>query len=193
MRGALAGVAVGSALREPLGPQRQRSCTPDMPLADAYRRCAAMSPFPPSSALSRWYNYQAIVTPDPGTRRLALYLYADVFKPGELPPTTTRMSSSGSPRSFSSPWLWRLPGGMSAQHQRSTPSEGFSPDWIAPAGNQRVEVDGLRNGWLGPASRNMALRFGPSVWYLLSRFASLFVACLLLALALFVGPDIGTD
>ena len=47
-----------------------------------------------------------------------------------------------------------------------------------------MEVDGLRNGWLGPHSGDVPLRFGPSSWYLLSRFASLLAAGLLLALAL---------
>ncbi len=122
VRGALAGLAVRTALPEPLGPQRQRR------LHRGYasgrcpsEACAAMSPLPPSSALSRWYHYQTIVTPDPGTRRLTLFLYADVYTPGALQPTSTRMSSSGAPRSLSSPWLWRLLGVMSAQHQRSTP------------------------------------------------------------------------
>ena len=53
VRGALAGLAVRTALREPLGPQRQRSCTADLPLADAYREVrrhvaapAELSPFP---------------------------------------------------------------------------------------------------------------------------------------------------
>ena len=53
VRGALAGLAVRTALREPLGPQRQRSCTADVPLADAYQEVrrhvaapAELSPFP---------------------------------------------------------------------------------------------------------------------------------------------------
>ncbi len=45
------------------------------------------------------------------------------------------------------------------KHTRPAPplytmGEGFSPDWIGPSRDQRVEVDGLRNGWVGPRSRD---------------------------------------
>jgi hypothetical protein len=74
-------------------------------------------------------------------------------------------------------------------HERPAPAlytegEGFSSNWIGPHGDQHVEVDGLRNGWLGPHSGDVPLRFGPSSWYILSRFASLLAAGFLLALAL---------
>ena len=95
------------------------------------------------------------------------------------------MSWSGAPRSLLQPVVVATP----RRHERPAPAlytvgESFSPDWIGPPGDQHVEVDGLRNGWLGPHSRNVPLRFGPSSWYLLSRFASLLAAGLLLALAL---------
>jgi len=158
-----------------------RMCLWQMPI----NVCASMSPLPPNSALSRWHHYQAIVTPDPGTRRLALYLYADVFTSGAL--TTSDYSDVVVRRSpvFLQPAVVATP----RRHERPAPAlytvaGSFSPDWIGPPGVPRVEVDGLRNGWLGPHSRDYPLRFGPSSWYLLSRFASLLAAGLLLALAL---------
>jgi hypothetical protein len=148
-----------------------------------------MSPFPPSSALSQWYHYQAIVTPDPGTRSLALFLYADVYTPGAR--TTNDYSDVVVRRSpqLLQPVIVATP----RKHERPAPAlytvdESFSPDWIGPPGDQHVEVDGLHNGWVGPHSREVPLRFSPSSWYLLSRFASLLAAGLLLALALSCWP-----
>ena len=161
-----------------------RMCLWQMPI----KMCAAMSPFPRSSALSRWYHYQAIVTPDPGTRSLALFLYSDVYTPGAR--TTNDYSDVVVRRSplLLQPAIVATP----RRHERPAPAlytvdESFSPDWIGPPGDQHVEVDGLHNGWVGPHSREVP-RFGPSSWYLLSRFASLLAAGLLLALALSCWP-----
>jgi len=148
--------------------------------------CAATSPLPSNSASSRWSHYQAIVTPRPGTRSIQLFLYADVFTSGAL---TTN--------AYSDVVVRRCPVALQPvvvatprSHERSAPAlytvgEGFSPDWIGTPGDHHVELDGLRNGWLGPHSRNHLPRFGLSSWYLLSRFASLLAAGLLIALALF--------
>ena len=185
VRGALAGLAVRTALREPMGPQRQRSWTADVPLAEPIDECAAMSPLPSSSVPSRWYHYQAIVTPDPGTRSLSLFLYADVYTSGA--PTTNEYSDVVVRRCpvLLQPVVVATPRG----HERPvsalyTVGESFSPDWIGPPGDQHVEVDGLRSGWLGPNSRDDPPHFSLSSWYLLSRLASLLAAGLLLALAL---------
>ncbi|HEY6789646.1 MAG TPA: hypothetical protein VI365_20290, partial [Trebonia sp.] len=147
--------------------------------------CAALSPLPENSASSGWYHYQAIVTPDPGTLSLSLFLYADVYTPGAL--TTNEYSDVVVRRcpALLQPVVVATPQG----HERPAPalyttSETFSPDWIGPPGDQHVEVDGLRNGWLGPHSSDDPPRFTPSSWYLLSRLASLLAAGLLLALAL---------
>jgi hypothetical protein len=80
-------------------------------------------------------------------------------------------------------------------HERQAPAlyptgGSFSPDWIGPPGDLRVEVDGLRNGWIGPHPMKTPPRFGPSSWYLLARFASLLAAGLLLALALSLWPGV---
>ena len=165
-----------------LGGVPPRMCLWQTPI----RACATMPPVPPNSAPSRWYHYQAIVTPSPGTRRLALFLYADVYTRGT--PATVNEYSDVVIRRFlvaPQPVIVATP----RRHERSaaalyTTGESFSPDWIGPPGDRHVEVDGLRNGWLGPRSRNILPRFGPSSWYLLSRYASLLAAGLLLALVL---------
>jgi arabinofuranan 3-O-arabinosyltransferase len=147
--------------------------------------CAAMSPLPSRSASSRWYHYQAIVTPAPGTRSLSLFLYADVYTPGA--PTTNEYSDVVVRRCpvLLQPAIVATPRG----HERPvsalyTVGESFSPNWIGPPGDQHVKVDGLRDGWLGPNSGADPPRFSLSSWYLLSRLASLLAAGLLLALAL---------
>jgi hypothetical protein len=125
------------------------------------------------------------VTPDPGTRRLSLVLYADVYTPGT--PTTNEYSDVVVRRS---PVLLQPVDVATPRGQERPPpalytdGENFSPNWIGPPQDQHVEVDGLRNGWLGPYSGNVSLRFGPSSWYILSRYASLLAAGFLLVLAL---------
>ena len=117
-----------------------RICVWQMPI----KVCAALSPLPPSSSLSRWYHYQAIVTPDPGTRSLTLFLYSDVYTHGT--PTTNDYSDVVVRRSpvVLQPVVVATP----RSHEPPAPAlytfgETFSPDWIAPPGDQHVEVDGL--------------------------------------------------
>ena len=152
-------------------------------------RCAALSPLPSSSVPSRWSHYQTIVTPDPGTRKLLLFLYADVYRSGSRTedeysdvvvrrsPVLLRPVVLATPRTHERP----------ATALRTVDS-GFSPDWIGPPGHQRVEVDGLREGWLGPPTGVATPRFRPSSWYLASRLGSLLAAAVLLALALSLRP-----
>jgi len=121
-----------------------------------------MSPLPPRSALSRWYRYQTFVTPDPGTRSLMIFLYANVYTHGTL--TTDEYSKvvvRRSPVLLQPVVVATAPG-----HERPAPAlytvdESFSADWIGPPGDQRVEVDGLRNGWLGQDSRHVLVRVAP--------------------------------
>ena len=163
-----------------------RMCLLQMPSNE----CAVIPSLWSNQAASRWYRYQTIVTPEPGTRSLKMFLYADVYKPGT--PTTNEYSDVVVRRS---PVLLQPVVAATPQsHEPSetalyTSEESFSPDWIGPPNDLRVEVDGLRNGWLGPHSRNVRLRFGPASWYLLSRFASLLAAGVLLALALSLWPE----
>ena len=153
-------------------------------------KCAAIPPLASNPASSRWHLYQTIVSPSPGTRSLKLFLYADVYKAGtltvnEYSDVVVRSSRvllqpvvAASTRSHEHPATVLYPSG-----------ESFSPDWIGPPNDARVEVDGLRNGWLGPLSSNVRPSFGPSSWYLLSRFVSLLAAVLLLAIAFSLWPS----
>jgi hypothetical protein len=147
--------------------------------------CALMAPLPSNSPDSRWYHYQTMVTPDPGTRHVELYLYADAYTPGVR--TTQDYSDVVVRRApvVLQPVVVATP----RSRTRSTPelytaSEAFSPDWTGPSGVPRVEVDGLRSGWLGSHATGDPVRYGPSSWYLGSRIVSLLAVVLLLALAL---------
>jgi hypothetical protein len=147
--------------------------------------CAPLPPLPQTSSRSRWYHYQTIITPEPGTLSLRLFLYADVYARGtrttnEYSDVVIRRSAdllqpvvAGTPRSPKRPATALYTSGQS-----------YSPEWVGPPGDAQVEVDGLRNGWLGPHSEDVPPRFGPSLWYSLSRFASLLAAGFLIALAL---------
>jgi hypothetical protein len=161
-----------------------RICLFETPIGE----CATMSPAPSYLPPSRWYRYQAIVTPDPGTRNLTLYLYADVYTPGAI--TTNEYSDVEVRRApvLLQPVVVATPGRRRGNEPPAAAlyasSGSFSPDWTGPPGDQHVEVDGLRNGWLGPHEADDRPRFSLSAWYLLSRLASLAAAGLLLALAL---------
>src|SRR5215469_13909527 len=92
--------------------------------------CATMSPAPSNSAPSRWYRYQATVTPDPGTRSLTLYLYADVYTPGAI--TTNEYSDVEVRRApvLLQPAIVATPG----RNEQPAPAlysaaESFSPNW----------------------------------------------------------------
>jgi hypothetical protein len=162
-----------------------RMCLLQMPSNE----CAVIPQMSSSQAASRWHRYQAIVTPSPGTHALKLFLYADVYKTGSI--TTNRYSDVVIRRS---PVLFQpVAVATPRSHEPSatalyTSGEAFSPDWAGPSDDLHVKVNGLRNGWLGPHSRDLPLRFRPASWYLLSRFASLIAAGLLLALALSLWP-----
>lgn len=161
-----------------------RICLREAPI----NACAPMSPLPQTSSRSRWYHYQTIITPDPGTRRLRLFLYADVYARGTR--TTNEYSDIVIRRSHD--FLQPVVAGTPRTHERPetalyTSGQSFSPEWAGPPGDQRVEVDGLRNGWLAPRAADVPLHFGPSWWYLLSRSASLLAAGFLLAFALSLG------
>jgi hypothetical protein len=149
------------------------------------KACAAMSPLPPRSTLTRWYHYQTLVTPDRGTRSLMIFLYANVYTRGAR--TTSEYSNIVIRRSPA--LLQPVIVAAGPKHKRPaqalyTVSESYSQDWVGPPGDQRVRVDGLRNGWLGPPARDVPVHFGPSSWYTLSRSASLLAVGLMLPIGL---------
>lgn len=153
--------------------------------------CAALPPLAQDAASSRWHRYRAIVTPARGTRSLTLFLYADVYTSGA--PTTNEYAGVVVRRAPA--LLQPVVVGTPLRRHRQPPAlftagEGFSPDWVGSPGSLRVEVDGLRNGWLGPRRAAEPPRFSLARWYQLSRLASLLALCLLLALALSGWPAV---
>ena len=156
-----------------------RICVWQMPI----NTCAATAPLPRSSSSSRWYHYQTILTPASGTRTLRLFLYADVYAAG----VHTVNEYSDVVVRHTLDYLQPVVVATARRHENRPPAlyttgESYSPDWIGPSADRHVEVDGLRNGWVGPHSGKVSLRFGLASWYLLSRAASLLAAALLLAL-----------
>ena len=146
-------------------------------------QCAAASPLPSNSGSSRWTRYQTIVAPDPGTRKVSIYLYADVYTPGHI---TTNEYSDVVVRKFSAvpqPVVVATPQRDAPVEPLYTTDGSYSSGWTVPSGAPRVEIDGLRNGWLG-ASEADAAHFSAASWYQMSRVASLVAVGLLLALAL---------
>jgi glycosyltransferase involved in cell wall biosynthesis/O-antigen/teichoic acid export membrane protein len=147
-------------------------------------QCAALPPLLPNSGAPGWRHYQATLTPDPATRRLSLWLYADVYTRGTV---TTNEYADVVVRKFSAaaqPVVVATPQRHEAVEPLYTTGESFSSGWTVPSGAARLEVDGLRNGWLGGNATDDAPRFSSSSWYLLSRIASLVALGLFLALAL---------
>jgi glycosyltransferase involved in cell wall biosynthesis/O-antigen/teichoic acid export membrane protein len=147
-------------------------------------QCAALSTPLPNSGAPGWRRYQATVTPDPATRRLSLWLYADVYTPGTV---TANEYADVVVRKFSAaaqPVVVATPQRQEAVEPLYTTEESFSSGWTVPSGAARLAVDGLRNGWLGANATDDAPRFSSSSWYLLSRIASLVALGLFLGLAL---------
>lgn len=98
---------------------------------------------------SGWHRLQVEVTPQPGTRRLALFLYATPTTPGQVAVSEFANVSAYQLIGTGQPVLVGAPG-----HRVDSPSHlvdstsAFSPLWSGPSGSRHVIVDGLRNGWL---------------------------------------------
>jgi hypothetical protein len=147
-------------------------------------RCASLSALPSNSGSSGWTRYQTVVTPAPGTRKVSIWLYADVYTPGAV---TVNEYSGVVVRKFSAvpqPVLVATPRQHDPVAPLYTADGSFTSGWTVSSGAPRVEIDGLRNGWLG-ASGDDAPQFTAASWYQMSRVASLVALGLLLALALY--------
>ena len=158
-----------------------RMCLWEKPIS----KCNLMPPVPRNLPPSHWYHYQAIVRPDPGTRFLSLFLYADGYRLGVR--TVNEYSDVVVRRSpvLLQPVIVATRRSQERPARRLFASGGsFSSDWIGPSGAQQVEVDGLRNGWLVRRTTNVPTRYAPASWYVLSRLGSLLAAGVLLTLAL---------
>jgi arabinofuranan 3-O-arabinosyltransferase len=127
-------------------------------------RCAPTADLPTSTT---WAPYHTVVTPDPGTSSLILFLYADGNTAGQpgAPPVTRNDYAQVSVSSAS-------PVRVAVFGDPQTPAtsaasllllrESFSGHWVGPAGTRHVLVDGLYNGWLGALPAAATSRYGPS-------------------------------
>lgn len=143
--------------------------------------CAQLPPLPNAVG---WQRYQTIVTPDPGTTNLSLFLYAQVFATGQ--PATDEYAGAEimSMDSLLQPVVVAIPLRPAHSHPPLIVSgEAYSAGWTGPAHASHLLVDGLRNGWLGGApTTTEVVRYTPAQWDLLSRWVS--IACFLVLLGL---------
>jgi len=115
----------------------------------AVNRCATASTLPTSAG---WMSYSSIVSPDPGTRGLTLYLLADgsgtqtpsldqfaEVRVRELPIAPPNLDLVATPAS-----------GSAATVHLVVQDEAYDERWSAPGSATHVRVDGLLNGWLTP-------------------------------------------
>jgi hypothetical protein len=114
----------------------------------AQQQCASLPNIPHTTG---WSLYRASVSPDPGTKSLSLFLYADGDVKGVrtiIEYANVRVGELSAPPSFA---LLADPTAQPASSpQLVVARSSFSSDWQGPAGAKHVLVDGLLNGWLMP-------------------------------------------
>ncbi|MHB1613708.1 MAG: hypothetical protein ACYCYA_05190, partial [Actinomycetes bacterium] len=97
-----------------------------------------------------WTRYRTVVSPDPGAKRLGLFLYADSSVPGQQ---TTNEYADVLVNQFHSPARSVVIIGSPATRRGNvtltTNGQSFSTVWTAAG--QHVIVNGLTNGWLAPS------------------------------------------
>jgi hypothetical protein len=100
------------------------------------------------------------VTPDAGTRRLLLFLYSDAA-PGAI--TRNDYAGISAFEVIGGQWaaVFVAHGAMPAGERLIQSPNGVNASWAGPAGDRRVVVDGLRNGWLGRGA-GTAVAYGPA-------------------------------
>lgn len=95
-----------------------------------------------------WFHVQDVVTPHPGTMALSLFVYADSLVAGHRTITEYADVQAHAVPLITPVVLARpaYPGRPAYLRQSAS---AYSNRWSGPAGATHVEVDGLRNGWLG--------------------------------------------
>jgi arabinofuranan 3-O-arabinosyltransferase len=131
-----------------------------------------------------WTMYRSIVTPDPGTKAITLFLYSDVFSPG-----TTTANDFGDIQVLEPPALPQYdlvgePSSFSPVRALLVHDQGYSMLWHGPTGTKHVLVDGLFNGWLGATSTDTAVHYVGDDPIHLSRSTSLIGTVITLCVAL---------
>lgn len=131
-----------------------RVCLWEMPIG----RCAALPAVPSGSG---WKDYLATVTPDPGTKSLTLFLYADSLGLG-----TETVNEYGNIRAVtlpvaSPPVIVTWPARMHHTPTLTTNGQAYTSAWRSLEPARHVLVDGLTNGWL--AASGVRSRYWPTV------------------------------
>jgi len=135
-------------------------------------RCALLQSIP---ARSDWTSYRTSFTPDTGTKKLSVFLYAIVDAVGqqtvdeyaniqvEEVPGLPSLALLGLPKTQSPPSEW-----LFVSH------EGYSTQWQGPAGSEHVLVDGMLNGWIEPwGSRDITVHYAQSTLFATAQWVSL--------------------
>jgi arabinofuranan 3-O-arabinosyltransferase len=106
---------------------------------------------PSLSDVSGWHHLQVVVTPEPRTQRLLLFLYATPSSVGQAAVSEFADVSVYDFTTRGQPILIGTPERRqdTATHLL-TSSSAFASSWSGPAGSHHVLVDGVRNGWLMP-------------------------------------------
>jgi hypothetical protein len=147
----------------------------------APRRCAALPDLPNRTD---WFEYRASVTPDPGTKTVRLYLYAD----GDtVTPTVSEFANVRVLEIAGLPSIALLPnpeGSRASSMQLVVLHNSFSTLWTSNAGQHAV-VNGMLNGWLLPsAAQPFSALYKPTTLLQASQGLSLSAALLIVILIL---------
>jgi hypothetical protein len=145
-------------------------------------RCKAIRPF---SSGNGWIHYQQVVVPDSGTRSLSLYLYAYGRAVEEYGRTGLFVFPTRNV-----PVILGYPSTQPASGAKLLVSpDSYSPGWQGPTGAVQVDVDGMRNGWLGTGAMALdSVRYQPAGIETAFRGASLAAAGVALVLGISLTP-----
>jgi arabinofuranan 3-O-arabinosyltransferase len=121
-----------------------------------------------------WAEYSATVSPDRGTKRLGIFLYADGNPSGAR--TVNDYADVGV---YSVPSTELVLLGYPQQAATTVPPllvlrESYTAEWIGPPGSVHVLVDGMINGWLlGEKMARTPPTYGPTLLVSLAAYLSM--------------------
>jgi arabinofuranan 3-O-arabinosyltransferase len=134
-------------------------------------RCASLPNIPTKTG---WYTYRASVSPDPGTKSIALYLYADATTQNTQ--TVNEYANVRAIEVQALPTLALLAkpdAEAGSTEQLVVLHDTFSNDWES-TGGRHVLVDGMVNGWLlQPGSNPSVATYWPTGFLRAAQWISL--------------------
>lgn len=124
------------------------------------QRCALIPA--PALAPGQWESYRAVVTPDPGTTAVAIFLYADGSGSN-----TQAQADYARVQVLELPFVphWDIlgtPSQLATSIRLEVQHSTYSSSWQGPAGSEHVLVDGLINGWLLVGSQPLLAEYQPT-------------------------------